>query len=241
MTLAISSHRIPPVRREWGSNKLRRRPRRRVAHRAPVECDGLFHVFSEIEESLVLVHRHDELQTHGQAAGEPARQRQGGIAGDIERHGEGERAPKPVDLAAGDPVRPLAEGKGGDGRGRCRDRVPAFEQCRNTGAIPAMRRAGSRYVLVGERSGRRQRPAYIVAQRVGKPVEQVAALAPFLGQDERPEGLVPSFEGQGGLDDFMAQSRETRNGGADGRRDAGIDGASFRVGTPGIASSMLRH
>ena len=96
-----------------------------------------------------------------------------------------------------------------------------------------MRPAGSRYVLVGERSSRRQRPAYLVAQRVRKPVEQVAALAPFLGQDERPEGFVPSLEGQGGLDNFMAQSRETRNGGTDRSRDAGIDGASFRVRTPG--------
>ena len=98
-----------------------------------------------------------------------------------------------------------------------------------------MRRAPSHNVVVAERPRRHQRLAYIVAQHVREPAEQVTALASFLGEDERPKGLVPSFEGQRGLDDLMAQGPETRDGGTDGRRDARVDGASFGARAPGYA------
>ena len=112
---------------------------------------------------------------------------------------------------------------------------PGFEQRRNTVAIAAMRHAASRNFSVGERPRRRQCLAYIVAQHVREPAEQVTALAAFLGEDERPEGLVPSVDGQRGLDDLMAQGLETRDGGTDGRRDTRVDGASFGARAPGNA------
>ena len=96
-----------------------------------------------------------------------------------------------------------------------------------------MRGAGGHDFAVGERPRRLQRLAHVVGQRVRALIEQVAALAAFLGEDERPECPVPSLEGQRGLDDLVAQGREAGDGGAGGRGDVRVDGASFRIRTPG--------